>query len=222
MYDLQKCIFFIHTYCTITVLFHIYNNCSDSFVGTLFVGSCCDKNPTVMPSILWGVFWYKQGKMKGMRTGKCGKYKEKRTNINWMHGLDTSDWRKWTCWIELKYNLWWLCLHVKVNMLMLMLILVKMFMLNRRGWVLGDVSGSGFARLFVCPVLWSAEGGGSSLSITYVDCYIVLTASAFSSTPIHPNHRLLFSKPHDLWPLELHCNAYETTHEEDVLVAHNL
>ena len=138
-----------------------------------------------------------------------------------------SDWRKWRCWIELEYrvtNSWCLCLHVKVNMsmLMLMLILVKMFMLNRRGWVLGDVSGSGFARLFVCPVLWSAEGGGSSLSITYVDCYIVLTASAFSSTPIHSNHRLLFSKTHNSWPLKLHCNAYETTHQEYVLVAHNL
>ena len=63
---------------------------------------------------------------------------------------------------------------------------------------------------------------GELHSITYVDCYIVLTASAFSSTPIHSNHRLLFSKTYNLLPLELHCNAYETTHEEDVLVARNL
>ena len=48
---------------------------------------------------------------------------------------------------------------------------------------------------------------GELHSITYVDCYIVLTASAFSSTPIHPNHRLLFSKTHNSLPLELHCNA---------------
>ena len=33
------------------------------------------------------------------------------------------------------------------------------------------------ARLFVCPVLWSAEDRGELPSITYVDCYIVLPDS---------------------------------------------
>ena len=80
-----------------------------------------------------------------------------------------SDWRKWRCWIELEYrvtNSRCLCLHGKVNMLMLMLmlmlILVKTFMLNRRGWVLGDVSGSRVCKT-LCVSSFMVSGGRGEL-----------------------------------------------------------